>query len=76
MDDYTYNDALLKADEKKNDTPIIKCRSYQHAFFEEIMSFCFEQMLENDPYLEEHEGVFLCLTLVEDCVDKYVGKIR
>ena len=69
-DDYTDYDALLEADETKNDTPIIICRSYQDALIEEITSINFVLVLEDNPYSEEHDAVYECLTLVEDCERK------
>ena len=74
MDDYT--NTLLEADETKNDTPILICRSYQKALIEEITSINFELVLEDEPDLEEHDAIYQCLILVEDCVNNYIGKIR
>jgi hypothetical protein len=66
----------LEADETKNDTPILICRSYQEALIEEITSINIDLVLEDGPDLEEHEAIYQCLILVEDCVNNYIGKIR
>ena len=67
---------IWKQTKQKNDTPILICRSYQEALIEEITSINIDLVLEDEPDLEEHEAIYQCLILVEDCVNNYIGKIR
>ena len=62
----------LEADETKNDTPILICRSYQEALIEEITSINFDLVDET----EKDEAIYQCLILVENSVKNYIGTIR
>ena len=51
----------LEADETKNDTPILRCRSYQDALINKIKSIG----LYDDDDLEYGDAVCNCLNIVE-----------
>ena len=62
----------LEADETKNDTPILRCRSYQEALINKIKSID----LYEDEDLEYGDAVCNCLNIVEKYVKKYIKNIR
>ena len=66
----------MEADKTKNDTRILKCRSYQNKLIQEITSINFALVLEVETDLEEHEAIYQCLTLVENRLKNYIRKIR
>ena len=62
----------LEADETKNDTPILICRSYQKKLINKIKSID----LYEDEDLEYGDAVINCLDIVEKYVKEYTKHIR